>query len=93
MGGMHILIVDDSKLNRKFMSRLLSTSKAGFEMKEAEDGVEAIETIKKVSHRIEDSPIDVVLMDVIFERDFKLHVDLRYSIEQDASYGRYADHS
>ena len=71
MGGMHILIVDDSKLNRKFMTRLLATSKVDFDVKEAEDGVAAIETIKKMSPRIQESPIDVILMDVSFNKRFK----------------------
>ena len=64
MTNLCILIVDDSKLNRKFMTRLLSTSNADLKVIEAEDGVAALEILGSLSTNISESKVDVILMDV-----------------------------
>ena len=71
IGSMRILIVDDSKLNRKFMARLLSTSGSELTTLEAEDGMIAIDMLKSLSPTLADSKVDVILMDVIDFHDFK----------------------
>jgi len=64
-GGLRILVVDDSKLNRKFTQRLVGQCMNGlerrFSLAEAEDGVEGNQLITK---SMEDGmPFDLVLMD------------------------------
>ena len=71
IGSMRILIVDDSKLNRKFMARLLSTSSNELTTLEAEDGMIAIDMLKSLSPTLADSKVDVILMDVIDFHYFK----------------------
>ena len=58
-----ILVVDDSRLNRKFTTRLLSTSNYDMHIIEAEDGVAAIETLRSLSPFLAESKVDVILMD------------------------------
>jgi hypothetical protein len=60
--GIHILVVDDSKLNRKFMIRILSSSI--FIITEAEDGLECLEKYKANLNSPIGSRISVILMDV-----------------------------
>ena len=60
-----ILIVDDSSLNRKMLSRLLRT--AGYTCEEADDGLSAVEKVKtrmsRGSHMTQS--YDVILMDFV----------------------------
>ena len=58
-----VLVVDDSRLNRKFTARLLSTSNYDMHLLEAEDGVAAIEILRTLSPILADSKVDVILMD------------------------------
>ena len=62
-----ILIVDDSGLSRKMLSRLLRTS--GYVFDEAEDGVIALEKVKAkmsgVTYGSEKDNFDVILMDFV----------------------------
>ena len=58
-----ILVVDDSRLNRKFTTRLLSTSSYDLHLLEAEDGVAAIEKLRSLSPILAESKVDVILMD------------------------------
>ena len=63
MMGLCVLIVDDSRVNRKFTTRLLSTSNYGMNLLEAEDGLAAIEMLRNLCPVLHDSKVDVVLMD------------------------------
>jgi len=54
-GGVHILVVDDNKINQKVAATMLS--KAGYRVSTAEDGVEAL-------RKLNEGRFDVVLMDV-----------------------------
>ena len=63
MMGCCILVVDDSRLNRKFMNRLLSTSNYDVHVLEAEDGLVAEELLHSLSPTLASSKVDVILMD------------------------------
>lgn len=60
-GGTKILVVDDSKLNRTMVCRLLKSR--GYECSEATDGLEAINAIRFA--QLNDNIIDAILMDYI----------------------------
>lgn len=55
-----ILIVDDAKMNREILAEMVGT---GYEIMEAEDGVEAIEILEE-----QHETIDLVLLDVVMPR-------------------------
>jgi two-component system, cell cycle response regulator len=54
-----VLAVDDTAMNRKVLARVLGND--GYEVLEAEDGLEALELLAEMRHR----PIDVVLLDLM----------------------------
>ena len=61
-----LLVVDDSRLNRKMLLKCLQ--KGGHKCSEAEDGLEAIEKVKQrmvFLNGMSGSPYDVILMDFI----------------------------
>lgn len=59
--NLHCLVVDDSKLNRKVMMRLLAT--CDYSAEEVEDGAECVDVIKKSFMGDQDDRFDVILMD------------------------------
>lgn len=59
--GMHCLVVDDSKINRKMMSRLLAT--CGITVNEADDGLDCVEMVKRQLEQAWGKHIDIILMD------------------------------
>src|SRR6266550_3446506 len=54
-----VLAVDDTAMNRKVLARVLGND--GYEVLEAEDGLEALELLAEMRNR----PIDVVLLDLM----------------------------
>ena len=58
---MRVLVVDDSRVNRRFMTKLISPTTDDFE--EAEDGLVCIQKVED-SLKDENSPFDLILMDV-----------------------------
>jgi PleD family two-component response regulator len=60
--GIRVLVVDDSKLNRKFMIRLLAIY--NFIITEAEDGLDCLEKYKADLNSPSSPKISVILMDV-----------------------------
>jgi PleD family two-component response regulator len=63
LSGLHCLIVDDSKLNRKMMHRLLDTF--DITVAEALDGQECVDTVRSLL-AASNSNIDVILMDNMY---------------------------
>lgn len=59
---MHVLVVDDSRINRKFLTRLLDTGSVSFD--DADDGMAAIAKVADSERSIAARKFDVILMDV-----------------------------
>jgi hypothetical protein len=67
---LNLLLVDDSKLNRRMLARLLSTDD-GYCCDEAEDGVLAVRCVENKLPEV----YDAILMDFMMVRSFVVTVD------------------
>ena len=64
ISDLKILLVDDSKMTRKVLGKMLRSRTQWVQsVTEAEDGVEAVDLVR--NSMLEDEPFDVVLLDYV----------------------------